>query len=60
MRASGAPDWISSMTDSTAPRSSPNEQTALPTASGCPCRRSVASVMMPSVPSAPVNNRTRS
>ena len=60
MRDSGAPDWLSSITDCTAPRRSGKEITPLPTASGRPYRRKVASVMMPSVPSAPVKARTRS
>jgi hypothetical protein len=35
-------------------------QTAAEMASGMPCRRSVTSVMMPSVPSAPIISRVRS
>jgi hypothetical protein len=48
------------MTVSTAPLIESNEQTAAETASGMGCSRSVTSVMTPSVPSDPTNNRVKS
>jgi hypothetical protein len=60
MRASGAPSCTSSVTVVTACCRVGKGTMPLPTISGRPCRRSVASVMMPSVPSAPQNRRTKS
>jgi hypothetical protein len=48
------------ITVATAPSIDEKAQTAADTASGTGCRRTVTSVMTPSVPSAPTNRRVRS
>ena len=60
MRATGMPSWMIAITDATAASIESNQQVAAATASGRPCSRSVTSVMIPSVPSAPTNRRVRS
>ena len=60
MRATGTPAWIDSIAVSTAPAKVGKGQTAAEIASGIGCSRSVTSVIMPSVPSAPTNSRVRS
>ena len=60
IRATGTPHWMVWMTVSTAPASDSNEHTAADIASGMPYRRSRISVITPSVPSEPTNNRVRS
>jgi hypothetical protein len=59
-RAMGTPSWMIWITVSTASPMLGNEQIAAATASGSGYRRSVASVMTPSVPSLPTNRRVRS
>ena len=60
MRATGMPNWIVWITARTAASIESNAQTAADTASGCPKRRTVTSVMTPSVPSDPTKRRVRS
>ena len=60
MRATGTPSWIVWMTVLIAPSRLSKEHTAAAIASGMPYSRRVTSVMMPSVPSLPTNNRVRS
>jgi len=60
MRAIGMPDWIVAITASQAERMVGKPQMPAEIASGMPCSRSVSEVMMPSVPSAPMNSRVRS
>ncbi len=60
MRATGTPIWMVRITVSTASLSVAKEHTAAEIASGMPYRRSVTSVITPSVPSEPTNRRVRS
>ncbi len=60
MRATGMPSWMVWITVAAAPAMDSNGQTAARTASGRPYKRSVSSVITPSVPSEPTNNRVRS
>ena len=59
-RAIGTPSWMVWITVRTAASMLGNEQTAALTASGSGYRRTVISVMMPSVPSLPTMRRVRS
>ena len=59
-RAIGTPIWMVSITADTASPMLGNAHTAADTASGCGYSFSVISVMMPSVPSLPMNRRVRS
>ncbi|MOA39886.1 hypothetical protein D3C78_1617000 [compost metagenome] len=59
-RAIGTPIWMISITLWTASSSVGKLHTAADTASGCGYRRTVTSVMMPSVPSLPMKMRVRS
>ncbi|MNL79126.1 hypothetical protein D3C87_2056660 [compost metagenome] len=59
-RAMGTPIWMISITLWTASSSVGKLHTAADTASGCGYRRTVTSVMMPSVPSLPMKMRVRS
>ena len=60
MRATGMPHCMIAITVSTASRRVGNWQVADDIASGMPCSRIWISVMMPSVPSDPMNRRVRS
>jgi len=59
-RAIGIPAWIVSMTVLVQPSTDSNAHTAADIASCTGYRRTVTSVMMPSVPSEPTNSRVRS
>ena len=60
MRATGMPVWMVRIVVLQASATVGNEQTPLAIASGMPCKRSVSSVMTPSVPSEPIRSRVRS
>ncbi len=60
MRATGMPDWMVRIAALQAASTDGNGQMPDAIASGMPESRSVNSVMMPSVPSAPTISRVRS
>ena len=59
-RAIGTPSWMTWMVVRTAASMLGKEQTAAEMASGSGYRRTVTSVITPSVPSLPTNRRVRS